>query len=74
MTDYYVERPDNKYVPTDETDAKLFLGSMIAHGLKNLGFQCSYDNDHKDGEVIVELPGGFSLVISTNDFRQNENF
>ena len=60
-----------EYVPTDEADAKIFLGSQIARGLQLLGFDCSYDNDHKDGEVIVNLPG-YNFVISTNDFRKEE--
>jgi len=62
----------NQYIPTDETDARLFLGSIIAQGLQKLGVDCSYDNDHKDGEIIVNLPGNYNFVISTNDFRKEE--
>ena len=62
--------PDAPYVPTDETDAQLYLGSLIAQGLQAIGIECSYDNDHKDGEVIVDLPGGYSFAIHTEDFRE----
>jgi len=61
----------NQYIPTDETDAKLFLGVLVFQGLRHQGIKCSYDNDHKDGEVIVNLPG-YNFVISTNDFRKEE--
>lgn len=61
----------NEYLPTDLTDATLFLGSLIAEGLQKIGIHASYDGDNKDGEVIVDLPG-YTLVVRTEDFAAYE--
>jgi len=58
------------YVPTSSDDAKIHLLHLIERGLSALNIpdlKSTVDNDGDSGSIYVDLPGGFSLYISTGD-------
>ena len=63
--------PTADHRPNDETDARLYLGSEIASGLRSRGIRCEFDNDQDDGELYVDMDG-FSFRFRMSNLEATE--